>query len=66
MREDPHIPRGKGSAPFDDEGVRTTAREVVGAGVVHSYFLSSYSARKLGLRTTGHAGGSQNLQLSSR
>ena len=66
MREDPHIPRGKGSAPFDDEGVRTSAREVVSAGVVHSYFLSSYSARKLGLRTTGHAGGSQNLHLSSR
>ena len=66
IREDPHIPRGKGSAPFDDEGVRTSAREVVSAGVVHSYFLSSYSARKLGLRTTGHAGGAQNLHLSSR
>jgi PmbA protein len=64
--EDPHIPRGKGSAPFDDEGVRTSARKVVGAGVVQSYFLSSYSARKLGLRTTGHAGGSQNLALRSR
>jgi PmbA protein len=66
VREDPHIPRGKGSAPFDDEGVRTSAREVVSAGVVRSYFLSSYSARKLGLRTTGHAGGSQNLALCSR
>ena len=64
--EDPHIPRGKGSAPFDDEGVRTTARKVVEQGVVRSYFLSSYSARKLGLRTTGHAGGSQNLALKSR
>jgi PmbA protein len=64
--EDPHIPRGKGSAPFDDEGVRTSARKVVEAGVVCSYFLSSYSARKLGLRTTGHAGGSQNLALRSR
>ncbi len=64
--EDPHIPRGKGSAPFDDEGVRTRARKVVEAGVVQSYFLSSYSARKLGLRTTGHAGGSQNLRLKSR
>jgi PmbA protein len=64
--EDPHIPRGKGSAPFDDEGVRTSARKVVESGVVRSYFLSSYSARKLGLRTTGHAGGSQNLQLRSR
>jgi PmbA protein len=64
--EDPHIPRGKGSAPFDDEGVRTRASKVVESGVVKSYFLSSYSARKLGLRTTGHAGGSQNLALRSR
>jgi PmbA protein len=64
--EDPHLLRGKGSAPFDDEGVRTQARKVVQAGVVKSYFLSSYSARKLGLRTTGHAGGSQNLRLRSR
>ncbi|MEO8807370.1 MAG: metalloprotease PmbA [Burkholderiaceae bacterium] len=66
IREDPHKPRGKGSAPFDDEGVRTQARDVVKAGVVQGYFLSTYSARKLGLRTTGHAGGSQNLALSSR
>ncbi|HYN62716.1 MAG TPA: metallopeptidase TldD-related protein, partial [Rubrivivax sp.] len=64
--EDPHIPRGKGSAPFDDEGVRTRASKVVERGVVQSYFLSSYSARKLGMRTTGHAGGSQNLALRSR
>jgi len=64
--EDPHLPKGKGSAPFDDEGVRTRARSVVGAGVLQGYFLSSYSARKLGLRTTGHAGGSQNLALTSR
>jgi PmbA protein len=64
--EDPHIPRGKGSAPFDDEGVATRRRTVVEAGVTQGYFLSSYSARKLGMRTTGHAGGSQNLRLSSR
>jgi PmbA protein len=66
IHEDPHILRGKGSAVFDDEGVRTSARDVVRAGVVQSYFLSSYSARKLGLRTTGHAGGSQNLSMTSR
>ena len=66
IHEDPHLPRGKGSAPFDDEGVLTTARDVVRAGVVQGYFLSTYSARKLGLRTTGHAGGSQNLTLTSR
>ena len=66
IHEDPHVPRGKGSSPFDDEGVRTKARDVVTAGVVQGYFLSTYSARKLGLRTTGHAGGSQNLALTSR
>jgi PmbA protein len=66
LREDPHLPKGKGSAPFDDEGVVTRARSVVEAGVVQGYFLSSYSARKLGMRTTGHAGGSQNLVLTSR
>ncbi len=66
VREDPHVLRGKGSAPFDDEGVVTRSREVVQGGVLQGYFLSSYSARKLGMRTTGHAGGSQNLTLSSR
>ena len=64
--EDPHVLKGKGSAPFDDEGVHTRARRVVTGGVVQGYFLSSYSARKLGMRTTGHAGGSQNLSLTSR
>jgi len=64
--EDPHVPKGKASAAFDDEGVRTRRRRVVDAGVVQGYFLSTYSARKLGLRTTGHAGGSQNLRLASR
>jgi PmbA protein len=64
--EFPHEPKGKGSAPFDDEGVRTRAREVVDGGVVQGYFLSSYSARKLGMKTTGHAGGSQNLRLTHR
>ena len=66
VSEDPHVPKGKGSAPFDDEGVRTQARRIVEDGVVQSYFLSSYSARKLGLKTTGHAGGSQNLVMTSR
>jgi PmbA protein len=66
ITEDPHQRRGKGSAPFDDEGVRTRARQVVSGGVVQGYFLSSYSARKLGMKTTGHAGGSQNLRLTSR
>lgn len=64
--EDPHLRGGKGSSPFDDEGVRTVARKVVDAGVVQGYFLSTYSARKLGMRTTGNAGGSHNLTLTSR
>jgi PmbA protein len=66
IAEDPHLRRGKGSAPFDDEGVRTRARQVVSAGRVEGYFLSTYSARKLGMKTTGNAGGSHNLTLSSR
>jgi len=66
VTEDPHIRKGKGSAPFDDEGVRTQAREVVTGGVLQGYFLSSYSARKLGMKTTGHAGGSHNLHMTSR
>ena len=66
VTEDPHLPKGKASAPFDDEGVRTRARTVVDGGVVQGYFLSSYSARKLGMKTTGHAGGSQNLAMTSR
>ena len=64
--EDPFVKRGKGSSPFDDEGVRVKARQVVEAGRVQGYFLSSYSARKLGMKTTGNAGGSHNLTLHSR
>jgi PmbA protein len=63
--EDPHVPKGKGSSPFDDEGVITKARQVVDAGRIEGYFLSTYSARKMGMRTTGNAGGSHNLTLSS-
>ena len=66
VHEDPHQSRGKGSAPFDDEGVVTRARDVVRGGVVQGYFLSTYSARKLGMRTTGHSGGSHNLTLTSQ
>jgi PmbA protein len=64
--EDPHILRGKGSSPFDDEGVVTRKRKVVDGGRLEGYFLSTYSARKLGMKTTGNAGGSHNLTLSSR
>lgn len=64
--EDPFILRGKGSSPFDEEGVKVQPRSVVEAGRVQGYFLSSYSARKLGMKTTGNAGGSHNLILTSR
>jgi PmbA protein len=59
----PHIARGLASSPFDEEGVRTQTREIVRDGVVQGYFLSSYSARKLGLTSTGNAGGNHNLIL---
>ncbi|HEV7801377.1 MAG TPA: metalloprotease PmbA [Burkholderiales bacterium] len=59
----PHIPKGLASSPFDEEGVATHAREVVRDGVVQGYFLGSYSARKLGLKSTGNAGGNHNLIL---
>ncbi|AVP58302.1 metalloprotease PmbA [Pulveribacter suum] len=64
--EDPFIMGGKGSSPFDDEGVRVAPRKVVQQGRVQGYFLSTYSARKLGMKTTGNAGGSHNLTLTSR
>ena len=66
IHEDPFVLRGKGSSPFDDEGVRAAPRDVVKDGRVQGYFLSSYSARKLGMKTTGNAGGSHNLTLTSR
>ncbi len=64
LREEPHLLRGRGSAPFDSEGVATHARDVVRDGVVQGYFLGSYSARKLGMQSTGNGGGSHNLVLS--
>jgi PmbA protein len=66
IAEDPFVLRGKGSSPFDDEGVRSAPRQVVKSGRVEAYFLSSYSARKLGMKTTGNAGGSHNLSMTSR
>jgi len=65
IQEDPSIPGAMGSTPFDDEGVRVSARDVVQNGKVKGYFLSCYSARKLGMETTGNAGGSHNLVMRS-
>lgn len=63
ITEQPHVPKGLASAPFDEEGVATRSRDVVKEGIVQGYFLSSYSARKLSLKTTGNAGGTHNLLL---
>jgi PmbA protein len=52
-----------GSAPFDNEGVTTAPRDLVRDGVLQGYVLDSYSARKLGMQTTGNAGGVHNLTL---
>ena len=59
----PDICKGLASSPFDDEGVRVQTRRIIENGVLRGYFLGSYSARKLGLRTTGNAGGNHNLVL---
>jgi len=63
ISELPHLPRGLASTSFDAEGVATHPREVVKDGVLQGYFLGSYSARKLKLKTTGNAGGNHNLIL---
>lgn len=61
ISERPHIVGGFGSSWFDNEGVATHDREIVRDGVLQGYFLSSYTARKLGMQTTGNAGGAHNL-----
>ena len=61
ISERPHIRCGLGSASFDSDGVATRDREVVSGGILQGYFLSAYTARKLGMQTTGNAGGSHNL-----
>jgi len=65
MHERPHIPRGLASSPFDQEGAATHDRELVRAGVLDGYVLGSYSARRLGLKTTGNAGGIHNLLVTT-
>ncbi len=65
MHERPHLLKGVASSNFDSEGVRTVDRELVRDGVVDGYLLGSYSARKLGLVSTGHAGGLHNLMVDA-
>ncbi len=64
IEERPHEPRALASSPFDEEGVATRRRSVVRNGVLEGYFLGSYSARKLGLKSTGSAGGNHNLVVA--
>lgn len=64
LTEQPHLPQALGSAPFDGEGVATRERNLVEQGVLRGYVLNSYSARQLGMETTGNAGGVHNLTLT--
>jgi len=63
IHENPHLLKGLGSAAFDSEGVATKAKDLVADGILKSYILGSYSARKLGMETTGNAGGVRNLAI---
>lgn len=63
IHEQPHLTMAAGSGSFDGEGVATRARDIVSGGVLQGYVLGSYSARKLGLATTGNAGGTRNLTI---
>ena len=64
IEEQPHLLKGLASSPFDNEGVATKPRTLVKDGVLNGYMLSSYSARKLGMQSTGNAGGNHNLIVS--
>ena len=61
ISEDPFLLRGNASTYFDDEGVKVEPRILVENGVLNGYFLSTYSARRLNMQTTGNAGGAHNL-----
>jgi PmbA protein len=63
IHEQPLLPKGLGSVPYDAEGVATAARDIITDGVLQGYVLNSYAARKLGMETTGNAGGVHNLTI---
>lgn len=65
IQEDPHVMAGLASTPFDNEGVQTHARNLIESGVLMGYLLSSYSARKLNMQTTGNAGGTHNIFVNN-
>ncbi|WP_312837313.1 metalloprotease PmbA [Atlantibacter hermannii] len=66
IEEHPHLLKGLASTPFDSEGVRTKRRDIVKDGVLQQWLLTNYSARKLGLTSTGHAGGIHNWRINGR
>jgi PmbA protein len=63
IHEEPHLPRGLASAPFDGDGVATRAKDLIAAGVLQTYLLDTYSGCRLGMQTTGNAGGVRNLRI---
>lgn len=65
IHEQPHLLQGNGSAPFDNEGVATAEQDFVTQGRLVSYVLDSYAACRLGMQTTGNAGGAHNLSVDS-
>ncbi len=66
IQEQPHLLKGLASTPFDSEGVRTEKRDIIKDGVLQTWLLTSYSARKLGLQSTGHAGGIHNWRINGQ
>ncbi len=66
IEERPHVRKGVASTPFDSEGVRTRDRTIIDSGVLQDWLLTSYSARKLGLHSTGHAGGIHNWRIAGQ
>ncbi len=66
INEQPHLLKGLASTPFDSEGVRTEARDIIKEGVLQIWLMTSYSARKLGLKSTGHAGGIHNWRIAGQ
>ncbi|MFP1730407.1 metalloprotease PmbA [Lonsdalea quercina] len=66
IRELPHLRKGLASTPFDSEGVRTQERDIVKDGVLQTWLMTSYAARKLGMQSTGHAGGIHNWRIAGR
>lgn len=66
IEEHPHLLKGLASTPFDSEGVRTQSRDIIKDGVLLNWLLTSYSARKLGLQSTGHAGGIHNWRIAGQ